>query len=313
MTNNSGQNHLTNFLWLLFLSSLWGPSFLLIKVAIEYVSPITSTASRIGGGALMLYVILKIKRVSLLKSNLPWLHLAVTGIFQSALPFSLFAIGEKSISSSLAAIICGAAPLFTLVLAHFCTHNDQLTKTKIIGATVGFSGLFILIFPSLFVEKSTSFGIFAATMAAVSYAIGFVYTKKHINVKQYPALTLPTLQLFLSFLILLPLALIFENPLLIKDAPMSALISLFFLAFFGTALAFVVYYKLIDLTSATYISMVNYIIPVFGVVLGMIILHEKLSWNSFLGCIMILIGVMIANKVISFPSKKDKPVIPGTV
>ncbi len=295
-------SNLKNFLLLLLLASLWGPSFLFIKIAIEFIPPITLTAIRIGIGAALLFTILKFKHRKLPKLKSVWKHFSIAALLQSAVPFTLFAVGEKSIDSSLAAIICGSAPLFTLVLAHFFTKNDRFTKSKLTGSGVGFFGLFILVAPALFGAQATLFGIFAVMIGAMCYAIAFVYVKKFIKMTDFAPLVVPTLQLIFSFLFLLPVALIFEDHSTLKNASPAAIFSTLSLGIFGSALAFVVYYKILAATSATYTSMVNYMVPVVGVVLGMLVLDEQLTWNSYLGCILILVGVMIANGIIKKPA-----------
>lgn len=296
-------SNLKNFLLLLLLASLWGPSFLFIKIAIEFIPPITLTAIRIGIGAALLFTILKLHHRKLPTLKSVWKHFSVAALLQSAVPFTLFAVGEKSIDSSLAAIICGSAPLFTLVLAHFLTKNDRFTKSKLIGASVGFFGLFILVAPALLGATATIFGIFAVMIGALCYATAFVYVKKFIKIENFAPLVVPTLQLIFSFLFLLPTALIFEDHSTLKDATFAAIFSTLSLGVFGSALAFVVYYKILAATSATYTSMVNYMVPVVGVVLGMLVLDEQLTWNSYLGCILILVGVMIANGIIKLRTR----------
>ena len=295
---------LRNFLLLLFLALCWAPSFLFIKISIDYFEPITLTAIRVGIGALVLWGVLIFKRVKMPKISKNWHHLIACALLQSAIPFSLFGIAEKSVSSSLAAIICGAAPLLTLVLAHFVIENDKFSKAKIIGSFVGFFGLIILIFPSLFGAKATFIGTILLLVAAACYSVAFIYVKKFINLRSFPSLSLPFYQLLFSFVLLVPFALIFESQEQIKYASNVALIAVFGLSFFGTAIAFIVYYKLIDLTSATYTSIVNYMVPVFGAALGIAILGEEMTWNTYLGCILILLGVMISNKMIRIRKSK---------
>lgn len=296
MKNDQFKNLLLFFL----LACCWGPSFLFIKVAVEHIPPIIIANLRVAVGGILLYLILKIKKFDLPKFGIAWKHFAVMGIFSCALPFALFAIGEQYIDSSCAAILNGSTPLFTLLIAHFFTENDRLTKSKILGTVIGFSGLFILATPSLLETKTTTFGILAGTIAAASYGVGFVYAKKYIH--GFKPLVAPTAQLFLASLFLLPFSFL-ENSFEIRSISFAAILSVLGLAVLGTATAFVIYYKLIAVTSATYVSAVNYILPVFGVVLGMFILDEKLTWNAYLGSTMILAGVMIINGVLKLFKK----------
>lgn len=292
-------NGTRNFLLLLALAASWGPSFLFIKVAVEYVPPIAITAMRMGIASLVLYAILKIQKVKLPKLKPVLKHFTVAALVQGAIPFTLFGVAEKTIDSAFASIFTGVAPLFTILLAHYFILGDRMTKAKFWGAFVGFVGLFFLIMPSLINAHADIFGVVTLTIAACCYSIAFVYTKKFIKVSDFPPLTVPTIQLFISFVVLTVASLIFENPFAISYISLPAILSICGLGIIGTALAFVLYYKLISLTNVSYISMVNYIVPVFGVVLGMLVLDEALTWNSYLGGILILAGVMIANGVIN--------------
>lgn len=289
-----------NFLLLLALGACWGPSFLFIKIAVEYVPPIAITAVRMAVGFAILFTILKIRKIKLPPLRPVIGVLTVSALLQGAIPFSLFGVSEKSLSSSFAAIFTGVVPLFAMIMAHYLIPNDRLSKAKIIGATLGFSGLFLLIMPSLFSAKADSFGVVALTLATTCYAAAFVYSKKYINIKAFPPLVIPTVQLFISFVVLTVASMIFENSWSVFELPIKAIMSLLGLGVLGTAAAFVVYYKLLDLTSVSYISMVNYLVPIFGAALGMLVLGEELSWNSYLGGILIVSGVMTANGVIRF-------------
>lgn len=298
MKNNQAKNLLLFFA----LACCWGPSFLFMKIAVEYVPPITIATLRVAIGAIILYSILKFKKISLPKFGVAWKHFAVMGIFSCAIPFALFPISEQYIDSSFAAILNGTTPLFTMVIAHYVTSNDHFTRSKLIGSIIGFSGLLVLVAPSILGAKMTIFGIMVGIIASASYGVGFVYAKKYMS--NFPPLVVPTAQLFLASLFLLPFSLIFESPLSLRIISLPAILSILGLAALGSALAFVLYYKLINRTSATYTSAVNYILPPFGIILGMVILDEKLTWTSYAGSLMILLGVMIINGIIHLPKKE---------
>lgn len=289
-----------NFLLLMLLAACWGPSFLFIKIAVEYVPPIAITAIRMGIGSLILLVILQIKKTKLPPIKPLLKTFTIAALLQGAIPFSLFGFAEQEVDSAFAAIVGGASPLFSMVMAHYIFPNDRMTKAKIYGAVLGFGGVFLLIFPSLASAHADLFGVVTLLAAALCYACAFSYSKKFIKVSDYPPLTIPFIQLFISFVILTAASLVFEDHQTMSDTSFAAFFSLCGLGILGTAIAFVVYYKLIERTSVTYISMVNYLLPVFGAALGMMVLKEQLTWNTYLGGIMILIGVMIANGVINF-------------
>jgi drug/metabolite transporter (DMT)-like permease len=282
-----------NFLLLLLLAACWGPSFLFMKIAVAHIEPISIAAFRVTLAGVLLYFILKAKKINLPTNKKALKDFAFMGFFSCALPFTMFTLGEQYIDSSLASILNGTVPLFTLVIAHFTIESDRLTKAKFFGSVIGFLGLFVLVAPKLFETTATALGILAIITAAASYAIGLIYAKKHIH--NYKPLVVPTAQLLFASLYLLPLAFIFENPAATTNASLIEIASVIALAVIGTSLAFVIYFKLIVETSATYTSSVTYIVPIFGMILGALILDEKLFWNSYLGTALILTGVMVVN------------------
>ncbi len=285
-----------NFTWLLFLASLWGPSFLFIKVAVEEIPPLTLVVGRVGLAALLLYLILRLQGRGLPKFGPIWKHFAVMGLFSNALPFVLFSWGEIYIASALAAILNGTTPLFTIVLAHFFIADERITPQKMGGMLLGFGGLILLIVPSLFEGVfATTWGLIAIAVASASYGVAIVYSRK--NLRGLPPLVAPTAQLGMATLYLLPLSLLIEHPFSLPTPSWTAIGSLLMLAVVGTALAFIVYYRILEETSATYLSMVTYLVPAFGLFLGVIILGEQPGWNAYAGCALILLGVMVVNGV----------------
>jgi len=301
-----------NFLWLLFLAALWGPSFLFIKVAVAEIPPLTLVLGRVGLAAAVLYVVLRTQGRNLPQFGRIWQHFAFVALVHNAIPFVLFGWGEQYIDSALAAILNGTTPLFTLVLAHLFTTDDRMTPTKTVGTFIGFAGLLLLIAPSLLGGvQATTWGLIAIAVAAACYAVAIIYSRR--NLRGLPPLVAPTAQLFLATLFLFPLALLIEQPYRLPSPSWPALGSLLILSIFGTALAFVVYYRIMERTSATYLSMVTYLVPVFGVILGVLVLNEQLGWNAYLGCALILLGVMIVNgvfKVASWQRPTDVAVRP---
>jgi len=285
-----------NFLWLVLLASLWGPSFLFIKVAVHDIPPLTLVVGRVGIAALLLYLLLRMQRRHLPKFGPIWKHFAVMALVQNGLPFALFNWGEQHIDSALAAILNGSTPLFTIILAHMFVADDRMTWRKGVGVLVGFGGLLLLIGPSLLegVQAST-LGLLAVALAAASYGVALVYSRLHL--RGLPPLVAPTAQLGLAALYMLPLSLLFEQPYRLPLPSVAAVGSLLALAVLGAALAFVVYYHIIERLSASHTSMVTYMVPIFGVILGVLVLGEQLSWNAYLGCALILSGVMIVNGV----------------
>jgi drug/metabolite transporter (DMT)-like permease len=283
-------------MWLMVLALLWGPSFLFIKVAVEEIPPFTVVAGRVGIAAFLLYLVLRSQGRRLPPWGRIWRHFAVVGFFSNALPFVLFSWGEIHIASALAAILNGTTPLFTILLAHFFTTDDRLTPVKVGGTVLGFGGLVLLIAPSLWAGvHATTWGLIAVTVAAASYGVAIVYTRQ--NLRGLPPLVGPTAQLTVATIYILPLALVLERPFSLPALSWAAIGSVLGLAIVGTAVAFILYYHVIEQTSATFVSMVTYLVPIIGVILGVLVLGEQPGWNAYAGCGLILLGVMTVNGV----------------
>ncbi len=283
-----------NLLLLIILAALWGPSFLFIKVAVAEIPPLTLVLGRVTTGALFLLFILAVRRRKLPDSRNVLHHLAVMAFLHNALPWVLLSWGEQYIDSALASILNGTTPLFTIVLAHFLVPGDRMTVSKTLGVFLGFLGLLLLIFPSLVggLEAST-WGLIAVTAAAAVYGVAIIYSRNHL--RGLPPLMAPTYQLLLATAYMMPIALIVDQPWTLPQPSPVALLSLFLLGVMGTGLAFIVYYRLLETANPTYISMVTYVIPIFGVILGVLILDERLTWYALAGFALILLGVMVVN------------------
>lgn len=278
----------------MLLAALWGPSFLFIKVAVGEISPLTLVLGRVAIGAAFLSAVLVSQRRQLPGDRRVWRILAFTALMQNALPWVLLSWGEQYIDSALASILNGTTPLFTIVLAHFLVEGDRITSSKLLGVVLGFAGLFLLILPSLALGvRASTWGIIAVTLASAAYGVAIVYGRNHL--RGLPPLVAPTTQLLLATLYMLPITLLIDRPWNLAVPSPAAMASLFALGIMGTGLAFIVYFRLLETADSTYLSMVTYIIPIFGVILGVLVLNERLTWHSLAGFALILLGVMVVN------------------
>ncbi len=286
-----------SFLLLALLACLWGPSFLFIKLAVEEIPPITLVLGRVGIAALSLYLMLKLQGYNLPRWGVVWQHVAVAGLLHNALPFVLITWGEKHITSALASILNGTMPFFTIILAHLFIKEERLTPQKAVGVLIGFSGVFVLSAPTLLAGglQATTLGLMAVVTAAACYGAAAVYERKFLR-GVLPAIV-STAQLGMATLYLLPLSLWLERPYQLPMPSWQAIGSLLFLAIFGTAIAFTVYYYALEQTDASTISMVTYLLPIVGIFLGVVVLNEELTWHTYLGCTLILLGVMTVNEL----------------
>ena len=286
-----------NFLWLVLLASLWGPAFLLMKVAVEDIPPLTIVAGRVTIAAIVLYVVLKGQGYSLPKFGKVWKHFAIAGLTLNALPYVLLSWGEQYIDSALASILIGTDPIFVVLLAHIFTTDDRLNPAKALGALVGFGGLVALVAPALFEGvHATTWGLLAAAGAAASYGVGAVYVRQ--TLRGLPPLVGPTAQVSTAALYMVPLSLVFERPYALPTPSWQAIAAVLILALVCTALTYVIYYRLIERTEATNVSMVAYLVPIVGTIMSVVVLHERLGWNAYLAFALIMMGVMFVNGLV---------------
>ncbi|MBL3655278.1 DMT family transporter [Fulvivirga sediminis] len=294
-----------NLILLFVLASLWGPSFLFIKIAVKEMSPVHVATFRIFIAAIALNLFLQIAGTPFKKSLKFWRDITISGIFSLSLPFMLISWAETHIDSALASILNGLTPLFTIIMANFLIADDKMTKHKVIGTLLGFVGLLTLISPHFSSHMSSSFlGIIAVVLAAVSYGIGMVYSR--MKLRNVPPLHAPAAQLLVASAYMLPLCISTVGLPHFRELSGSSISSILALALLGTAVAYVIFFKIIESASASYLSYVTYLIPIYGIALGVIFLKESISSESIIGALIILIGLMIANKTIKIPFKKKQ-------
>lgn len=282
------------FLKLAGLSLLWGPAFMFMNVAVEEIPPLTLTAARVSLAAIILLLILKWQGRSLPRSRKHWKQFAFIGFTYNALPFFLISWGQQYIDSGLAAILVGTTPLFTMLMAQLFQTKESLDRNKVIGAFIGFSGVFFLFMPGLAVGVQLTFwGMAAALGAAASYGISLVYTRK--NLRGLPPLIGPTAQLMMASVYLLPMSFIIEKPYNLPLPSLTAVTALLLLVLLSTVIAFVLYYRLMESTNATTLSLVTYLNPIVATILGVLLLQEPLSWTIYVGCGLILSGAALVN------------------
>lgn len=283
-----------NLSLLFLLAAMWGPSFVFIKVAVETIPPITMVFGRVALAAILLYLFLRLKNGRMPTSRTTWKHLTVVALTHNTIPFVLFAWGEQYVDSAMASILNGTIPFFTIILAHFFTQDDRLTPAKIAGVLVGFAGLVVLVLPSFQGgHRATAWGIMALVLAAFLYGVAIVYTRNHL--RGLPPLVAPTGQLILASLFLMPVMLLVDQPWTMALPSLASIMSMVALGVVGTALAFILYYRMMERVGASYISMVAYMIPVFGIIFGVLLLGETITQAMVIGCALILLGVMIVN------------------
>jgi drug/metabolite transporter (DMT)-like permease len=281
--------------WFAFilLGAIWSSSFMWIKIALYEVDPVTLVAFRVLFGLLFGAGVLVIRRIKVPKEFKTWIPLIVLGITNLAIPFFLIAWGERSIDSSVAAILDSTVPLFTIFLAHFLLKDDRLTLLKILGLVIGFSGVVVLLSKNIGAVSSTIPGQAAVILASVFYAGSGVYVRRTTQDIQ-PILR--SIGPLLSASVIMWATVFLTN----NSVPVPQLeitwIALLFLGVIGSGVAFILAFYLIHEIGPTRTSMVTYIFPLGGVILGVIFLNEQITWQLIAGGILIVSSLIIAGR-----------------
>ncbi|MCP3898701.1 MAG: DMT family transporter [Desulfobacteraceae bacterium] len=274
---------------IIILSILWGGSFFFVEVAVKDMTPLTIVLCRVALSSIILLAIVRIKGYIMPSSIRVWGAFFIIGAFNNVIPFSLIAWGQTHIASGLASILNATTPIFSVVLAHLLTREEKLTKNRLIGVLIGWVGVTILIGVNLFQNFDTqAMGQIAVLTAALSYAFAAIYGRRFKGIN---ALVVATGMLSCSTIMMIPLALFIEQPWNLSPGIMT-LWSLFGLSAFSTALAYIIYFRVLASSGATNILLVTFLIPISAILLGTIALNERLDWNAFLGMGIIFIGLI---------------------
>jgi len=283
-----------NLLLLLLLGTIWGSSYLFIKITVADVPPLTLVAGRLTLAAVILWVIMAASRRAMPRRRSLWGAYTVMGFFSGTLPYALISWGEQYISSGLAALLQATMPIFTVLMAHLAIREERLTVASVLGVAVGFAGVAVLMLPDLRQGLHASlWGQAAIVASSASYAGAAVFARLRLRGQSPMAST--TGQLTMGAVLTLPLALLVDRPFHLSPSPQAwwAWLGLILL---GTVIAYIIYYAIIERTSATFVSMVTYIIPVNGLLLGALVLKEALTLNVLVSAALILIGVMLVRR-----------------
>ncbi|MGH9213747.1 MAG: DMT family transporter [Acidimicrobiales bacterium] len=273
---------------LVALAFIWGWSFLFIKVAVEGFTPTTVAWLRITLGAAALYLILRHQGRGLETNPVFIRHFAVMAMVASVVPFTLLAWGEQRITSALTAVLNASTPLFTAVFAGLA-GQDRLRPVQVAGLGVGLVGVAVAAgLGAADVEGSSLAGAAAAIAAGGFYGIGMVYSRRHLTVLS--PLVAAAGQLAAGTVILAPVALVTSMTSGVSLTPSRAA-SVVLLGVFGTGIAYLLYYRLINDVGPTKTSIVTYLIPVIAVVVGILALDEPFEWRLVLGGVVTVAGI----------------------
>jgi drug/metabolite transporter (DMT)-like permease len=277
-----------DYLLLLAIGAIWGSSFLLIKVAVATIPPITVATGRIGIGAIVLALMVGARGRTWPRDKRSWLLLLVMGMIGNAIPFSLINWGETHIDSGLTAILMSTVPLATIMLAPAFVRDEPVTPGKLLGVAFGMAGVAVLIGPGVLMgAHGDLLGEIAITGAALCYAVNGLVARQ---LPQMPVEVISAGCLLSATLAVLPVSLFVDQPW--QSAPSTlSLAALALLGVLNTAGGYLLLFRLVVRAGAGFASLNNFLVPLFGVMWGVMLLDERPSPRAFAGLVLIFAGL----------------------
>jgi drug/metabolite transporter (DMT)-like permease len=276
---------------LVALALIWGAAFFFISVAVHAIAPLTYVWLRlsIAAAGLWLFLWWSGDRIALPLSV--WGSILLLALLNNALPFTLFGWGQTHIASGLASILNATTPIWGVVVAHLFTHDERMSPRKIAGILLGIGGVATMIGPSLLSNLgSSALAQLACVAASLSYALAAVWARRFRRMG-LPPMAVTTGQLTAGAAIMLPIALVVDQPWTAPFPGFGPLAALSALALICTGFAYVLYFRLIDSAGATNALLVTLLVPPTAILLGALFLSEALAPQDFLGLLLIALGL----------------------
>ena len=276
---------------LLLLSVLWGGSFFFVGVVVDTLPAFTIVALRVALAAVTLNLV-----VVAMGERLPlradvWRAFIGMGILNNAIPFCLIVWGQSHIASGLASILNAVTPIFAVIVAHLFTLDERMTPSKVAGVMVGFAGVVIIIGPAALQGLGVDVWAQLAILGAgLSYAFAGVFGRRFARLGVRP-LSAATGQVTASSLLLVPVALWVDQPWMLTMPGIPVIAAVIGLAVLSTALAYLLYFRVLATSGATNILLVTFLIPVSAILLGVLFLDERLAVQHFVGIAVIGFGL----------------------
>ncbi len=279
---------------LITLSMLWGGSFFFNAVALPVLPPFTVVAARVLIGATLLYLVVRMTGKAMPTEPGVWAAFLAMGLLNNVLPFSLIAWGQTQIPSGLASILNATTPFFTIVVAHLFTRDERMTPARIVGVLIGFGGVAAMIGIDVLADTTGGhlLGQLSLLGAALSYALSAVFARRFARRGLAP-LAIATGQIGTAAVVMVPIALIVDKPWTLPLPGPEVLGAILGLAALATCLAYVIYYRILATAGAVNLMLVTFLIPVSAILLGTLVLGERLEVHQFIGMAAIGVGLAV--------------------
>lgn len=276
---------------LIMLSLLWGGSFFFIGIAVKALPPFTIVALRVSLAAVALLVFLRLMGLSMPRDRRVWLAFFGMGLLNNLIPFSLIVWGQTHIASGLASILNATTPLFGVIVAHLLTDDEKLTVNRFAGVVVGFLGVAMMIGPAALGGLGSNLVAQLAVLgAALSYSLAGVFARRFKRMGVAPIVT-ATGQVSAASIMLVPLSLLVDHPWTLTMPGPDVWAAIVGIALVSTALAYVLFFRILETAGVTNLMLVTFLIPVSAILLGAMFLGETLEPKHFVGMTLIAAGL----------------------
>lgn len=283
-----------NWLEIGALIALWGTSFMFITLSLESFSPLGIVSCRVLLAALVLTGVMYLKGLRLPTAPYAWLVFLILAIVGNVLPFYLITWGQQEVSSGIAGLLMAIMPLATLILAHYLVAGESMNRFKIAGFILGITGVVIVLWPSIVGGSSTLFSSLLILLAALAYAFNSILVRR--LPQSEPMVSVAGVMITASLLIV-PLWLMQETPWSQEQTyTTKALLSLIWLGIGPTAIATLLLFSVIGSAGPSFLSNINYVIPVVAYFTGALILGEAIEWHSIAALSLIIFGIALSRR-----------------
>lgn len=288
------------------LAVVWGASFLFIKVGLEGLSPAYVVLGRLLGGTAALVLISLVTRTRPPARGAVWMHLGIVGLLLTVVPFLLFAWAEQHISSGLASIYNATTPLMTMAIALLMHPDERPTRARLAGLATGFVGVLVVLGPWRGLGGGSGSAQAACLLATFCYGLAFVHLRRYVAPLGLPSVAVAAAQVWIGTVLMLAL-----TPVL-RAQPVHltwrVVASIAILGILGTGVAYVWNTNVVAAWGATNASTVTYLTPVVGVLLGVLLLSERVSWNEPVGALAVVLGIAISQNRLRLPRRRHRVV-----
>ena len=278
---------------LVLLGAIWGSSFFNIKIATYTYEPYTLALIRAILATVTMLIVSSFYKIKIYAFSKNWKTYALVGVCNITIPFSLIAIGTNKIDSYLAAMLMSTTPMTGSILAHFFTKDEKITFLKSLGIILGFTGILLLFFDKLIINESNYFFVLVILLGSTFYSISGILILKKL--KKSGNLNVTTSTMIWSMITLLPLSFMFEKPF--ESTPtLESTLALIYLGGVATGFAWWLRFKILANNGIVFQTQVAYLIPIFGVIFGALILKEQITWKVLASLVIIILGIYIVKK-----------------